>query len=170
MAERPYTVLSCGISIDGYLDDGSASRLVLSNPADLDRVDAERAGCDAILVGAATIRSDNPRLLVRSPARRAERISRGLPPSPMKVTLTAGGDLDPGAQFFTTGTGEKLVYTAGSAVPLARTRLAAVATVVDAGDGAGTIDLAGVGADLRSRGRALDGGRRRTHPHPVPDR
>ena len=70
MAERPYTLLSWAMSLDGYLDDASDHRLVLSNPADLDRVDAARAGCDAILVGAATVRADDPRLVVRDPARR----------------------------------------------------------------------------------------------------
>ena len=50
-----------------------AARLLLSNDADFDRVDAVRAACDAILVGAATVRNDNPRLLVRSQTRRDER-------------------------------------------------------------------------------------------------
>ena len=54
VSDRPYTLLSCGMSIDGYLDDADATRLHLSNAADFDRVDAERARCDAILVGAAT--------------------------------------------------------------------------------------------------------------------
>ena len=67
MSSRPYTILSCGISLDGYLDAATPERLVLSNEADLERVDAVRAECDAILVGAATIRNDNPRLLVRKP-------------------------------------------------------------------------------------------------------
>ena len=40
MAERPYTLLSCGMSIDGYIDTATDERLVLSNDADLDRVDA----------------------------------------------------------------------------------------------------------------------------------
>ena len=65
MPERPYTLLSCGMSIDGYIDTATEERLVLSNDADLDRVDAVRADSDAILVGAATLRNDNPRLLVR---------------------------------------------------------------------------------------------------------
>ncbi|HZK58541.1 MAG TPA: dihydrofolate reductase family protein, partial [Cryobacterium sp.] len=56
MADRPYTLLSCGTSIDGYLDSATEKRLLLSNDADLDRVDAVRAACDAILVGATTIR------------------------------------------------------------------------------------------------------------------
>ena len=82
MPERPYTLLSCGMSIDGYLDTATDERLVLSNDADLDRVDAVRADSDAILVGAATVRNDNTRLLVRAPSRRAERIARGLPANP----------------------------------------------------------------------------------------
>src|SRR5687768_7436010 len=86
VAERPYILLSCGMSIDGYLDDASGERLLLSNDADFDRVDAVRAGCDAILVGATTIRQDNPRLLVRSADRRAARIARGAHPDPVKVT------------------------------------------------------------------------------------
>ena len=74
-----YILLSCAISLDGYLDDASDERLVLSNAADLDRVDAVRAGVDAILVGANTVRNDNPRLSVRSPARRAAREAAGKP-------------------------------------------------------------------------------------------
>jgi 5-amino-6-(5-phosphoribosylamino)uracil reductase len=89
------------MSIDGYIDDASDRRLVLSNEADLDRVDEVRASCDAILVGAGTIRRDNPSLLVRSVARRQGRCARGLPPSPVRVTLTGRGDLDPAARFFT---------------------------------------------------------------------
>ena len=51
MGERPYTILSCGMSLDGYLDAADNERLVLSNEADLERVDAVRAECDAIMVG-----------------------------------------------------------------------------------------------------------------------
>ena len=80
--------------MDGYLDGVSEHRLLLSNDADFDRIDEVRAGCDAILVGATTVRRDNPRLLVRSAARRDDRVARGLPPSPMKVTVTNCADLD----------------------------------------------------------------------------
>src|SRR4051794_6034463 len=92
MADRPYTLLSCGMSIDGYLNSADVARLALSNDADFERVDEVRASCDAIMVGAATVRSDNPRLLVRSEARRRSRIERGLPASPLKVTVTESGD------------------------------------------------------------------------------
>src|ERR1700722_1137491 len=96
--DRPYTLLSCAVSIDGYLDDASPDRLILSGPEDLDEVDALRAAADAILVGAGTIRADNPRLLVRDPARIAAREAAGKPPHPLRVTLTATGDLHPAPQ------------------------------------------------------------------------
>src|SRR5947209_11669152 len=114
--DRPYTLLSCGMSIDGYLGSATPRRLELSNDADFDRVDAVRASCDAILVGAATVRNDNPRLLVRSKTRREERTARGLAPSPIKVTVTERGGLDAAADFFTTGETEKLVYCASPVV------------------------------------------------------
>ncbi|MCI4065693.1 dihydrofolate reductase family protein [Micromonospora sp. R77] len=149
MTDRPYVLLSCAMSIDGYIDDATAQRLLLSNAEDLDRVDAVRAGCDAILVGAATVRRDDPRLLVRSEGRRADRVARGLPPSPVKVTVTGTGDLDPTARFFTMGTGDKLVYCPSGTVTKARERLGAVATVVDGGE---PVTPAAVVADLAARG------------------
>lgn len=149
MPERPYTMLSCGMSIDGYLDSASHGRLQLSNAADFDRVDAERAACDAILVGAATIRNDNPRLLVRSPQRRADRVSLGRPPSPIKVTVTQRAHLDAHAEFFASGDGEKLVYCASEAVAAARDRLGGVATIIDGGD---PVALQAVSEDLHARG------------------
>ncbi|WP_326637856.1 dihydrofolate reductase family protein [Streptosporangium sp. NBC_01755] len=149
MGERPYVLLSCAMSVDGYIDDRTPQRLLLSNDEDLDRVDAVRAGCDAILVGAGTVRRDDPRLLVRSPGRRRERVARGLPPSPAKVTLTATGDLDPAAAFFTAGDAEKIVYAAAPALAKLTGRLAGAAEVVDAGE---PIDLGRVLADLYGRG------------------
>lgn len=133
MSERPYILLSCALSIDGYLGSAAPRRLELSNDADFDRVDAVRASSDAILVGATTVRTDNPRLLVRSPDRREERTARGLPPSPIKVTVTERMGLDPGADFFTAGDVEKVVYCARPRVDDARSQLGTVATVVDGG-------------------------------------
>ena len=149
MSDRPYTLLSCGMSIDGYLGSATPLRLTLSNEADFDRVDAVRASCDAILVGAGTVRIDNPRLLVRSQSRRDERAARGLAPSPIKVTVTERVELDACADFFTTGDAEKLVYCASSRVADARSRLGPVATVVDAGR---PVEMRRISEDLGTRG------------------
>jgi 5-amino-6-(5-phosphoribosylamino)uracil reductase len=129
---RPYTIVSCAVSLDGYLDDTSPDRLVLSGPQDLDEVDALRSRADAILVGAGTVRADNPRLLVRQPARVAAREADGRPPHPLRVTVTASGDLDPAARFFA-GPGTPLVYCATAAVAATRKNLGGKAVVVDAG-------------------------------------
>jgi riboflavin-specific deaminase-like protein len=149
MPDRPYILLSCGMSIDGYLGSAAPRRLELSNSADFDRVDAVRASCDAILVGANTVRTDNPRLLVRSQDRRDQRTARGLPPSPIKVTLTERVELDPGADFFTTGDAEKLVYCSSPSVGDARSRLGGVATVVDGGR---QVQMRRLSEDLGARG------------------
>ncbi|MGW4639260.1 RibD family protein [Sphaerisporangium sp. NPDC004334] len=149
MGERPYVLLSVAMSIDGFIDDASGAPLALSNEADFDRVDEVRAGCDAILVGAGTIRADDPRLVVRSAARRAERVRRGLTETPVKVTLTGRGDLDPERRFFALGDAEKIVYVTGPSAGRVRRTLSGVATVVDAGD---PLDLPGVLANLAARG------------------
>jgi 5-amino-6-(5-phosphoribosylamino)uracil reductase len=160
MRDRPYTLLSCCVSLDGYLDDAGRDRLVLSPAADLDRVDAERAGCDAILVGAETVRRDDPRLLVRSDGCRAARLSRGLPATPLRVTVTRSGDLDPGARIFTEPGAGTLVYAASSAAGPLTEQLGHTATVVNAGpDG----DLSWILDDLYARGvrrLMVEGGRR----------
>jgi riboflavin-specific deaminase-like protein len=145
---RPYVVLSCATSADGYLDDASPRRLILSGPADLDRVDEVRAGCDAILVGAQTVRQDNPRLLIRDPRRSARRAARGRPEHPARVTLTGTGDLDPQARFFAPGA-LRLVYCATPAIGRARARLRDSAVLIDAGDPL-SLDL--VLNDLAERG------------------
>ena len=149
MTDRPYTLLSCATSIDGYLASATQKRLLLSNDADLDRVDAVRAQCDAILVGATTVRKDNPRLLVRARARREARVAQGIGPSPIKVTVTGRAQLDPCADFFVTGEAEKLVYCAKAAVAEARGRLGHVATVVDAGP---AVSMRWISEDLGARG------------------
>ena len=128
----PYVVLSAAVSIDGYLDDSGCKRLLLSCPEDFDRVDAVRADVDAVLVGANTIRRDNPRLIVHSEQRRAERAARGLPAYPMKVIVTGSGDLDPELAVWGCG-GEKLVFTVDSAAEKVRDRLGTRAEVVSTG-------------------------------------
>ena len=149
MGERPYTLLSCSMSIDGYIDGATESRLLLSNDLDFDRVDDVRAGVDAILVGATTIRNDDPRLLVRDPARRQERVDRGLSPSPVKVTLTRRGRLDPSSRFFADDGSRKLVYAGSPVADHVRGRLGGVSEVVDAGEPVAVSRLA---EDLHARG------------------
>ncbi|MFJ2968435.1 dihydrofolate reductase family protein [Streptomyces collinus] len=143
---HPYVLLSAAVSLDGYLDDTGPDRLLLSSPADFDRVDEVRAGVDAILIGAGTIRADNPRLLVNSEERRAARRAAGKPEYPLKVTVSGSGDLDPDARFWHTG-GEKVLYTTDRGAERAR--------------------ALGLAADVVPLGAGLDWRRLLTHLHDV---
>lgn len=127
---RPHVLLSAAVSLDGCLDTRPGEeRLILSNAEDFDRVDSVRASVDAILVGAGTLRADNPRLLVNSEQRRADRVGAGLPEYPLKVTITGTGDLDPDWKFWHHG-GTKLVLAVGSeAAEKAGQALGGLATV-----------------------------------------
>ncbi len=144
MLARPYTIVSCAVSLDGCLDDASSERLILSGPEDLDEVDELRSAADAVMVGAGTIRADNPRLLVRDDSRVAVREAEGRPPHPLRVTVTATGDLDPAARFFA-GPGTPLVYAPAVAAAAARRNLKDKAVVIDAGE---ELSLAAVLHDL----------------------
>ena len=138
------------MSVDGCLDAPGPRRLVLSGDADLDRVDAERSEADAIMVGAGTIRRDNPRLVIRSAGRRAGRRGRGLPENPGRVTLTAGGGLDPAARFFdATGGAAPVVYCAAAAAPGLQQRLNDAAQVIAVPP---PMELGAILADLARRG------------------
>ncbi|WP_280481681.1 RibD family protein [Nocardia cyriacigeorgica] len=145
---RPYVLLSVAASVDGYIDDASPHRLLLSSAEDFDRVDQVRAESDAILVGAQTLRSDNPRLLVNDEARRAERLAAGKPEFPLKVTVTASGDLDAELRFWQYG-GDKLVYTTIAGAARLGDRLGKSAEVVALGD---QIELGRLLDDLGDRG------------------
>jgi 5-amino-6-(5-phosphoribosylamino)uracil reductase len=83
--DRPYTPLSCGMSIDGYLATASERRLLCSNDADFDRVDAVRAASDAILVG----RRHHPE---RQPAAPGARQGAGRKGRPWFATDQGDGD------------------------------------------------------------------------------
>ncbi|WP_043271945.1 dihydrofolate reductase family protein [Streptomyces sp. CT34] len=145
---RPYVLLSVATSIDGHIDDTSPDRLLLSNSADFDRVDQVRAESDAILIGAGTMRADNPRLLVNSEERRAARVAAGKPEYPLKATISASGDLDPELKFWHFG-GEKVAYTTDSGAEKLRDRLEGLADVVSLGE---TVNFGRLLDDLGGRG------------------
>jgi 5-amino-6-(5-phosphoribosylamino)uracil reductase len=154
VAERPYVLLSAAMSADGYIGDASRGGLELSDAADWDRVDELRAECDAIMVGAQTIRADNPRLLVRSAARRQLRTTAGLPGSPRRVTVSGSGNLDPRSRFFADEAAPPLVYVPSVAAVRVGQQLSGAAVVVGgpARAGDGRLDLRWLLADLAARG------------------
>ena len=63
---KPYIIINSAISCDGKISIAERTRVSLSDEADFDEVDMIRTQCDAILVGAKTVRGDNPNLTIKS--------------------------------------------------------------------------------------------------------
>ena len=123
------TIISAAVSLDGYLDDTAPQRLMLSSPEDYAAVGRLRAQVDAILIGAETLRRDNPSLATRDPVCFELRQKRGLAPHPLKIVVTRSGRLPQSARFFHEGDGEKLVICGADADPELEERLGVLAEV-----------------------------------------
>src|SRR5215470_17949389 len=81
---QPFVIAKCGISLDGRLTrPPGESRWITGHDARLD-ANRLRACVDAVLVGAETVRADNPRLTVRGVHRARQ---------PWRVVLTRSGKL-----------------------------------------------------------------------------
>lgn len=109
--ETMQITLSFATTADGYLDDNSPRRLMISTPEDWEAVLRLRASHDAILAGAETLRRDDPALLLRDAAARELRRARGMRPDLTKVTLTHSGRLSPSMRFFTEGDADRYVFS-----------------------------------------------------------
>lgn len=102
--------LSVACSSDGCIDDCTPSRLVLSSAEDWAEIYALRAQFDAILVGAETIRRDNPSLRIKCDRLRKQREEQGMCADITRVVISSSGCLPPDAKFFT-GEGRAIVIT-----------------------------------------------------------
>lgn len=105
---------SVAVTADGYMDDNTPHRLMISTPEDWQEVHRLRAANDAILVGAETLRRDDPSLMIGDPQLREERRSRGMSSQLIRVTFSRSGVLDPSIRFFAPE-GQKIVITEASA-------------------------------------------------------
>jgi 5-amino-6-(5-phosphoribosylamino)uracil reductase len=87
---------------------------------------------------------------VSSPERRAARTAQGKPAYPLKVTITAGGDLGPDLKFWHHGDA-KIVYCPDNVINKVTERVGGYATVSGTGPSA-TVGLGTVLDDLGTRG------------------
>ena len=109
-----------------------------------------RRWADVVLVGAGTVRAEGYGGMRVDDDAVAWRTAHGFAAQPVLALVSARLDLDPASTVFTEAPVRPVVYTVASAPADRRAALAAVADVVDAGDGAADPVL--VRADLVARG------------------
>lgn len=94
---RPWVIAKAALTLDGKLTRPPGESRWLSGPAARAHAHRQRARVDAILIGAGTLRADNPRLTVRGAAVGESGPAR----QPWRVVVTRSGDLPAGAHLFT---------------------------------------------------------------------
>ena len=88
---RPFVIAKCGMSLDGRLTRPAGEPSWITDRSARRHANKLRAHVDAVLVGADTVRVDNPRLTVRG-VRRARQ--------PWRIVLTRSGSLPRSAHLF----------------------------------------------------------------------
>lgn len=146
---RPHTYLDMVASADGAATAAGRTEL-LGGEADRVAFSRLREWCDAILVGASTVRVEGygpPRPREASQQRRR---ARGLDAVPRLVVVTASAALDPSARLFSDPEQRPLLLVPGDVEAARIAVLTAVADVVEVGRG--WVDLRAAMGALRERG------------------
>ena len=149
--ERPFVCINMAMTVDGKITSAAREESAFASRYDKKTMDRLRAEADAVLVGAGTLRADDPPLHVRDPEMKAHRRSLGRPDGLVNVLVTASALVDPGSRFFKGDTAaERIVATVLDAPADRLARLASVAEVWTVGRG--RVDLRELLRRLKSRG------------------
>src|SRR5262245_33107945 len=100
MPLRTFVFMNAAVSADGKIAPASRRRVRLGSARDLARMDRLRATADAILIGASTLRAEDPPLQVRTAASRRERARRGLRPLMRTIVVSRTLALPWSSRFF----------------------------------------------------------------------
>lgn len=98
---RPYVTLKLALTIDGRIADRHGQSKWITGPAARGRVQALRRRADAIMVGAETVRKDDPSLLPRPAGGR----------KPWRVIVSSSGRLPRGLRVFNDAAADRTIVT-----------------------------------------------------------
>lgn len=151
--ERPFVYVNMAMTADGKITSSRREEPRFASRRDKRTMDKLRAEADAVLIGAGTLRGDDPPLHVRDPEMKAYRRSLGKPEHLLNVLVTATASVDAGARFFTSREAAgRIVATVEDAPADRLERLGHVAEVWTLGRG--RVDLVELLARLKARGVA----------------
>jgi riboflavin-specific deaminase-like protein len=109
------------MSVDGKITTYRREEIALGTEHDRRLMDELRAGANAVIVGSGTVKHDGYPILIRYEDLKEQRISRGLRPHPVNVTMSRELSLPANRPFFENADTEKIVFTTRSA-PTSRVR------------------------------------------------
>ena len=109
--ERPFVFINVAMTADGKIDTLERKGAAVSSQRDKERVDRLRAESDAVMVGGKTLLDEDPKLTVKSQALRAERLTRGLSPNPVKVGIVSEASINPDSMFLNAGPARIVIFT-----------------------------------------------------------
>src|SRR5262245_59981557 len=118
---RPFVLFNAAVSVDGKLAPASRLKVRLGSDRDRARMDRLRAGSDAILIGAGTLRAEDPPLQVRTPAGRRLRTTEGRKGPLLEILLSRTLRIPASSRFLREGGPPRLIVAPRSA-PEARLR------------------------------------------------
>lgn len=145
----PWLRVNFVASLDGAVEVGGVSR-PLSSPADQRVMELLRTQCDALLLGAGTLRTERYGPIVLPGPRRRWRGDHGLAEHPTVVVVSGSLNLDPAAPAFAAAPTRPIVLTTTTTPAASGKAMAAVADVISTGNR--TVDLADAVAQLHDRG------------------
>ncbi len=111
MSARPFIFLNMAMTVDGKITSAAREHPRFTSDYDREQMDRLRAEADAIVIGAGTLRADDPPLDVRDPQLRAQRTGRGHDEPILSLVVSGDLDLDLSARFFTSPPGRCIVVT-----------------------------------------------------------
>ena len=97
---RPWVALNVAMSLDGKLTTALREPVRFTSRADRRRMQVLRAEVDAVLIGAGTLRVDNPPLQISDPELQRQRQAAGRPPGLVNVIVSRSLQLPPASRVF----------------------------------------------------------------------
>ena len=98
--KRPFVAAHFAMTADGKTSTRAFTPALFTSPADKRRLQEIRSGADAIMAGRGTVEADSMSMGISRQDLRKERVSRELPPVPLRVIVSNAGNLDPAWKVF----------------------------------------------------------------------
>ena len=109
---RPWVILKSAVSLDGKIATRTGDSKWITGSKARAYAHRLRSRVDAILVGAETVRMDDPQLTVR-PKKKGMR-------NPVRIIVSGKGSISTSAKIFNNAHKERVIYVANASLPLIR--------------------------------------------------